>query len=214
MTDFRPVAAAGEAPLGRREANKRDKLRRIKAAARALFLEKGYDEATMREIARRADVGLGTLFMYASNKRDLLFLIYNDEQERLTGAAFAAPPPGRSFRDRVVAGFAPYYRFFAEEPVFMRYVLRELTFYSDGKQAGRFNDGREAIVDEIAALLRAARDDGELASRAGDRAVAQLVFGIFQAEVRRWLMDSRPDPDTGLRRLRRTLGILVEGLRR
>ena len=58
-----------------RERNRRDKLQRITAAARALFVEKGFDETTTREIARRADVALGTLFLYATDKRDLLFLI-------------------------------------------------------------------------------------------------------------------------------------------
>jgi AcrR family transcriptional regulator len=85
--------------LRQRERNKLDKLRRIKAAARELFREQGYDNATTREIARRADVGLGTLFSYASDKRDLLFLIYNDMQEALTRMAFRrAAPTGRSWR--------------------------------------------------------------------------------------------------------------------
>ena len=44
-------------------------------AARELFLAKGFDNTTIREIALRAGVGLGTVFVYAKNKRDLLFLI-------------------------------------------------------------------------------------------------------------------------------------------
>ena len=48
--------------LGQRERNKRDKLRRIKAAAWELFLDKGYDATTTREIAVKAGVGLGTVF--------------------------------------------------------------------------------------------------------------------------------------------------------
>ena len=59
------------------------KLRRIKDAARELFIAKGFDDTTTREIAQRASVGIGTLFIYADNKRDLLFLVANDES--LTG---------------------------------------------------------------------------------------------------------------------------------
>jgi AcrR family transcriptional regulator len=201
------------AELGLREIKKRDKLRRIKAAAGSLFLEKGYDDATTREIASRAGVGLGTLFFYASDKRDLLFLIYNDQQEELTRAAFGQPPSGRSFLDRVVAAFGVFYRFFAEEPVFMRYVLRELTFYASGRQAGRFNAGREAVIDGIEALFRAAREAGELGSTEASRAVARLVFGVYQAEVRRWLTGERPDPAAGLASLERALRIVVDGLK-
>src|SRR5215472_18786691 len=89
-----PDATPGLRP---RERNKLDKLKRIKAAARELFLEQGYDSATTREIARRADVGLGTLFSYASDKRDLLFLIYNDMQEALTRTAFSGSRSSRTF---------------------------------------------------------------------------------------------------------------------
>ena len=49
-----------------------------------------------------------------------------------------------------------YYRFFAQEPEFMRYVLRELTFYSTGRQAERFQTGREAIITGIVEMTPAA----------------------------------------------------------
>ncbi len=44
-----------------------------------MFIAKGFDDTTTREIAQRASVGIGTLFIYADNKRDLLFLVANDE---------------------------------------------------------------------------------------------------------------------------------------
>jgi AcrR family transcriptional regulator len=62
---------------GLRERNKLDKLRRIKDTAARLFVSKGYDETTMPEVAARAGVGLGTVFVYATTKRDLLFLTVN-----------------------------------------------------------------------------------------------------------------------------------------
>ena len=78
--------------VSRRERNKADKLRRIKEAAYDLFAEKGYDQTTTREIASRAGVALGTIFTYASDKRDLLFLIFNDRQDELRRVSFAAIP--------------------------------------------------------------------------------------------------------------------------
>ena len=78
--------------IGVRERNRIDKLQRITEAARTLFVEKGFDETTTREIARRANVALGTLFLYATDKRDLLFLICTDELEDLTDRAFDAVP--------------------------------------------------------------------------------------------------------------------------
>ena len=92
-----PVRA--DKPFGLRERNKRDKLRRIKDAATELFLQKGFDDTTTRAIALRAGVGLGTVFLYAPTKRDLLFLIINEELQAEVDRA-----TGTRARNRDLAG--------------------------------------------------------------------------------------------------------------
>jgi AcrR family transcriptional regulator len=62
---------------GRRERNKQQKLERITAAAGELFAEHGIDEVTTQQIAERADIGTGTLFLYAKSKGELLLLVQN-----------------------------------------------------------------------------------------------------------------------------------------
>lgn len=66
-----------EAPVGRRERNKLEKLERITAVARELFAEKGMHEVTTNEVALRADIAAGTLFLYAKTKGELLLLAQN-----------------------------------------------------------------------------------------------------------------------------------------
>ena len=115
-------------PLGQRERNKIDKLRRIKDAARELFIAKGFDDTTTREIALRAGVGLGTIFVYAANKRDLLFLIANDELENITKEAEASVSEQASLLDNLMDVFGRHYRFFRRQPALSRLVLREMVF--------------------------------------------------------------------------------------
>lgn len=69
--------AVAPAPTGRRERNKQQKLERITAAARELFAEHGIDDVTTQQIAERADIGAGTLFLYAKSKGELLLLVQN-----------------------------------------------------------------------------------------------------------------------------------------
>lgn len=64
-------------PVGRRERNKQEKLDRITAAASELFAEHGIEEVTTQQIADRADIGAGTLFLYAKTKGELLLLVQN-----------------------------------------------------------------------------------------------------------------------------------------
>jgi AcrR family transcriptional regulator len=64
-------------PIGRRERNKRQKLERIIAAASELFAEHGVEDVTTQQIADKADIGTGTLFLYAKTKGELLLLVQN-----------------------------------------------------------------------------------------------------------------------------------------
>ncbi|MGO4533594.1 TetR/AcrR family transcriptional regulator [Leifsonia sp. 2MCAF36] len=83
------------AELGRRERNKRAKLERITAAASELFAVHGIDDVTTQQIADRADIGTGTLFLYAKSKSELLLLVQNshyaDALEEGRAAAEATP---------------------------------------------------------------------------------------------------------------------------
>ncbi|WP_410614438.1 TetR/AcrR family transcriptional regulator [Amycolatopsis sp. lyj-109] len=69
--------SAASQSVGRRERNKQEKLDRIVAAASELFAEHGVDEVTTQQIADKADIGTGTLFLYAKTKGELLLLVQN-----------------------------------------------------------------------------------------------------------------------------------------
>ncbi len=60
-------------------------------AARKLFAEQGYDATTLRQVAEDVGLGLGTLFNYISDKRDLIYLVFNQEVSVVTDVSLAAP---------------------------------------------------------------------------------------------------------------------------
>src|SRR6516164_8038263 len=123
------IVGAAVAALGQRERNKLDKLRRIKEAARELFVAKGFDDTTTREIALRAGVGIGTIFVYAENKRDLLFLIVNEDLEKVEQTAESAVEDSASVLENLLRVARLHYRLFAQQPTLSRLVLREMVFY-------------------------------------------------------------------------------------
>lgn len=63
--------------LSRRDRNKQEKRERIIGAAGRLFALHGVDDVTTQQIADEADIGSGTLFLYAKNKGELLLLVQN-----------------------------------------------------------------------------------------------------------------------------------------
>src|SRR5688500_17653505 len=118
----------GPQPVGRRERNKRDKLERIIAAARDLFDTYGVDAVTTQQIADRADIGTGTLFLYAKSKSELLLLVQNsgyvDALEQ--GKAAAETTPG--VLDAVIAIVRPIVACNRINVENGRTYLRELVF--------------------------------------------------------------------------------------
>ena len=66
----------------------------ILAAATAVFGESGVDGARMAEIARRADVAEGTVYLYYKNKHELLEAVVDRFWRELTKGAIAAISEG------------------------------------------------------------------------------------------------------------------------
>ena len=115
-------------PIGRRERNKQDKLDRITAAARDLFAQYGVDEVTTQQIADQADIGTGTLFLYAKSKGELLLLVQNSSyvEALARGKAAAAKIPGTL--DAVVAVVRPVVECNRTQIDNGRTYLREMVF--------------------------------------------------------------------------------------
>src|SRR5262247_2809718 len=56
-------------------------------AANAAFLKHGADDVSLKEIARRAGVGIGTLYRHFPTKQALLEAVYRDQVEALRARA-------------------------------------------------------------------------------------------------------------------------------
>lgn len=95
MPDTESRSDTAPAPLGRRERKKAATRRAIADAALRLFLERGYDEVSIREIADAADVSTTTLFKHFPVKEALVF---DREADIETGllAAVRERPEGQS----------------------------------------------------------------------------------------------------------------------
>lgn len=78
------------------------------AAARALFVEKGYAETSTPEIAAAAGITRGALYHHFTDKRDLFRAVVEQEARAVAREIEAATPPGLPARDALAAGSAAY----------------------------------------------------------------------------------------------------------
>jgi AcrR family transcriptional regulator len=81
--------------LGLRERKKQQMRRAIREAAMRLFLERGFDEVSVAEVARAADVSEQTVFNYFPRKEDLVYERMDTFEHELL-AAVRERPAGES----------------------------------------------------------------------------------------------------------------------
>jgi AcrR family transcriptional regulator len=197
--------------LSKREANKVDKLERIKMAARELFTKHSYDDTTTRQIAAKARVALGTLFTYATNKRDLLFLIGNDLMHDTANLAAASFRPNRSLQENFLVLSAVHYRALEAQPELSRLLIREMLFFDSGVHAVRASENRARLLQTIVNLVRHAHYTGEIELPADAEFIAWVLFSVLQACIRRWLASTSPNLTDGLADLWPAIALVING---
>lgn len=78
-----------------RQARSQETLDRILDAAEALVTEKGFEDATVAEVARRAGSSVGAFYARFHDKDGLLYALYERYFEQATATADAALDPAR-----------------------------------------------------------------------------------------------------------------------
>jgi AcrR family transcriptional regulator len=170
------------AQLGLRERKKRRTQQLLSDTARRLFSERGFEQVSIAEIAREAEVSEQTVFNYFSTKEDLVYSGLEAFEDQLL-TTIRARPPGQP----VIAAFGD----FILEP-------RGLLAAKDDAAAGELMSLTRMIAASPALLAReqqilarytdalAQLIAGETGSRAGDLrpyVVANALIGVHRALI-------------------------------
>lgn len=199
-----------EAATGLRERNKRDKLERIKTAARELFRAKGFEETTAREICERAGIGTGTLFLYVRDKRELLFLTFEADARRLFAAGKAEAATTAGLVDQLMCLFGRFTAYYAQDRVLSKAIVQELFFRAhDPGGLGRLT--RE-FAEHVADLVEAAQARGEIRGDLTPARAAMALFAHYAYWTLGWLGTEMLSRESVVPGLRRALELQVEGL--
>jgi AcrR family transcriptional regulator len=101
---------------GRREERKAQNRAKLLEAARKVFAEKGYGEATARDIVRATDLATGTFYNYFPDKQAIFSALLDEMSEK--GRALVRAQrrePGRTLEDRVAGAYRAYLAWAVEE---------------------------------------------------------------------------------------------------
>ena len=174
----------GTERMGRRERNKLDKRRRIIAAARALLHEQGFEATTTAQVAKRARIAEGTLFLYIARKEDLLILAFADEMREVVSSAFERVDPAAGYVDQAAQIFTRMLDYHDEDVTLAKAFLREVGFLRDPDRDYGF--GHIPIMTNLAIIADRAKASGEISSEFMSEDVAALSFSAYWHCLREW----------------------------
>jgi AcrR family transcriptional regulator len=143
---------------------------KVLAAAREAFAEGG-EATSLEEIARRAEVGIGTLYRHFPNRQALLEAVYVDEVEEVCRSA--AELEGAEPWEALNAWFERLISYLATK----RALAHELLDYLD-HDASLFKVCRASLFEAGEPLLRRAQDAGAVRPDVTIADVIQMVAGI------------------------------------
>jgi AcrR family transcriptional regulator len=176
--------SAASQPIGRRERNKQVKLERITAAASELFAEHGVDEVTTQQIADKADIGTGTLFLYAKTKGELLLLVQNAQYAAALEKGRASAENVPDVLNAVMSIVQPIVQCNRAQIDNGRTYLREMVF---GDPQEPHHGEALAIAaqteEAITAVLRRDKRVGEAEAATLARVVSSVMFLSMAASV-------------------------------
>lgn len=151
----------------------------IVEAASATFSAKGYEAASIAEIARAADVSDGLIYRYFSNKRDLLLRVLQVFYERVVVDLEAVAASGARFRDRLHQLIHRHLSTFVADRELCRLFLSEVRVAGDYK-----GSDIQALNRRYANVLKALIEDGiakgEVRPDVSARLVRDVIFGAVE----------------------------------
>lgn len=198
--------------VSRREQNKLEKRARIIAAARALFAHKGFEATTTQEIAYAADVAVGTLFVYAKTKEDLLIQVFHEEMIGVVERAFRAARPKKKLIDQLTTFFQTLVEYHEQDRPLAQALMRQLGYVQNEEQRAAVVDIMGGLLRRLAMLIEGAKARGEVGEATALMASADAIFAIYYHRLG-MLLNGYINRERFDRDLPRQLSVLMAGLR-
>ena len=186
-------APTHDKPLRKDAARNREKLL---AAAVELFAERGTD-GSLEEVAKRAGVGIGTLYRHFPTRDALVEAAYRNEVAQLRAAAdelLAELPP-----DEALEAFMRRFVDYGTAKRGMRDALQSIA----GGSTALFSETRGQVTDAVAVLLAAGAEAGTLRADVEAEDVLRAMGAIWM------VADGEEFPEQAMRILR----LVLDGLR-
>lgn len=170
-----------------------------------LFVERGFDQVTVAEIAEAADIGKGTFFTYFPSKADVFR--YLGEQVTQAGLAAMTEVSGDApAAERIRVLFGAMGRWHEEHPELARQMAKVRSF----TPADFGSENQRRVCGAVAQVVEAGQADGQFRAGLSVEDVALALQFQYLGLVATWAL-SEEGRDLG-ERLQAAVEIVLRGL--
>jgi AcrR family transcriptional regulator len=178
-----------DVPTSLRAQSKLKTRRRVLDAARQLFMERGYEAATIRDIASHAGLSTGAVFASFVDKTDLFNAVMAEDFQRQVEALRQAAKSDATVEEAIMVVFEAGYRFHgAQLPLLQAAISLSWSHGLGGEFGDRpsFGLAMQAITDGLVQGVKAGQIKGDAEQL---RLAAELLWDAYVSNYRRALFD-------------------------
>jgi len=172
-----------------------DKRRRILDAAAHVFARKGYFTSRVADIAKRAGVADGTIYLYFRNKEDILVSLFDEVMSEHISKGREELAPLKTAPERLHAIAAHHLRLLGQNQdlaVVFQVELRQSTKFMERFTGSWFGD----YLDLLTGVLEQGQREGTIRQDLPVKLAAKALFGVLDEMVTSWIL-GRKDYDLG-----------------
>jgi len=174
--------------LNRRQAAKVRTRQKVLDAARQLFAERGYEPATIRDIAKGAGMSTGAVFANFQDKAELFEAVLSTDMVQLAETMKAAAATEGAVRARLLAALGAGYHGSLEQLPLVQAVIARSWFQPVAAEM-RIRAAIKPILSVVTDTLQAGVREGELSQDADVRLLSELIYDAFLSNYRRAAYD-------------------------
>jgi AcrR family transcriptional regulator len=184
------IDLATDAPikLTRRALAKQRTRERVLSAARRLLSERGYEGATIRDIAQAAGMSTGAVFASFADKTELFDEILTADYEVIYAQMVQAARAGATVDEALLGLFGVAYNFHVDQLPLLRASIA-VSWTRNEAAERRSRADLKHIFRLIGEVTQRGIDQGQLKSGIDAKLLAEMTWDVYVANYRRAVFD-------------------------
>jgi len=193
--------------LEQREAS----LEKLLAAARHLFVSKGYASTTLEEIAATVDMTKGSVYFYFGSKEAVLLELLNHAEQIVVDPVIESIEISTGTATDKLVGFLHHQaRLGVTDRENMLLIILMSLEFEDGPVAKKVRSLYQKLYDGLNNVIREGQKNGEFRNDVPSREIVSIIVANHDGTFLEWYR--RSDELSGPKLVRAMRGIIISGL--